>query len=47
MLKLIDGYEEIDGEKYDNITEFKNYTFNKLKDEDVSRPNLTGYEIGD
>lgn len=46
LLKLIDGYEEIDGKKYDNITEFKNYTFDKLKDEDVSRPNLTGYEIG-
>ena len=44
-LKEISGYSIIDGKKYNTITEIKNWKTNELSDEDMSRPNLTGYEI--
>ena len=34
-----------DGQKEDYVTEYSNWKFNELTDEDMSRPNLMGYEI--
>lgn len=39
MLKIVN-----DGQKEDYATEYSNWKFNQLTDEDMSRPNLMGYE---
>lgn len=44
ILISVYGYR-IDGRQYYHITEYMNYKFNELTDEDVSRPNLTGYDV--
>ena len=44
-LKEYQGHENIDGKKHKCVIEYKNYKFNEVKEEDVARPNLTGYEI--
>lgn len=45
ILKAQNGKKVIDGKEYDCISEFKDWKFNELTDEDVTRPNLTGYEV--
>ena len=35
----------IKGQKEDYVTEYSNWKFNELTDEDMSRPNLMGYEV--
>lgn len=35
----------VNGEKCDTITEYKNWQFDKLTEEDVERPDLTDYEV--
>lgn len=44
-VKLVNSNLVIDNEKIDSVTEWKNWKTNQLTDEDVSRPNLTGYDI--
>lgn len=34
-----------DGQKEDYVTEYSNWKFDELTDEDMSRPNLMGYEV--
>lgn len=34
-----------EGQKEDYVTEYSNWKFNELTDEDMSRPNLMGYEV--
>lgn len=34
-----------DGQEEDYVTEYSNWKFNELTDEDMSRPNLMGYEV--
>ena len=45
ILKAQNCKKVIDGKEYDCISEFKDWKFNELTDEDVTRPNLTGYEV--
>lgn len=46
-VKEYNGTVEKDGVKYDQIIEYKDYKFDELTDEDLARPNLTGYTIQD
>lgn len=45
IVKEINGKSVINGQEYDDITEWKEWKFNELTDEDLARPNLIGYEI--
>lgn len=45
LVREINGKTKIDGTYYDIIGDFKDWKFNQLKDADMSRPNLTGYEV--
>ncbi len=45
MVKTTLGYDEIDGQKYPTYSELKEYSFDNVTDEDVSKPNLIGYTV--
>jgi len=45
IVKEMNGKRIIEGKEYDNISEWKEYKFDKLTEQDVSRPNLLGYEV--
>ena len=45
VAKAINGKAVIDGKEYDSITGYKNWQFDKLTDEDMKRPDLTGYKV--
>lgn len=45
ILREISGSTVIDGKNYDCITDFKNWKFDELTDEDMERPDLTDYEV--
>lgn len=47
VAKSINGKSIVDGKEYDSITEYKNWQFDKLTDEDMARPDLTGYTVVD
>ena len=47
ILKDINGKQIIEGKEYDNIIEYKNWKFNELTDEEMSKPDLTEYEVSD
>ncbi len=44
-LRVMNGQIGKDGKSYDLIVDYKEWKFNEIKDEDVARPELTGYEI--
>lgn len=44
VLREISGSTVIDGKNYDSITDFKDWKFDELTDEEMERPDLTGYE---
>lgn len=45
VLKSINGKVIIQNEEYDSITIYRDWKFGELTDEDLARPNLTGYEV--
>ncbi len=45
VMKTTVGFDEIDGKSYPRISEITNFSFDSVTDEDVSKPNLTGYKI--
>lgn len=45
LLKQSSGKTQIDGVSYDSFIEYKNWSFDSVTDDELVRPNLTGYEI--
>lgn len=45
VLRSENGKVISEGREYDSITIYRDWKFEELTDEDLSRPNLTGYEV--
>lgn len=45
VLRSMNGTIKIEGKEYYNIIDYKDWKFNEVKDEDVTRPDLTEYEV--